>query len=252
MQISQDPFSFIEDMPTKNDDVYTALRYAIVNLYLAPGLIFSIQDLCEKLKMGRSPVRDALLRLEQDGLVEMLPQRGVRIALIDSSRVLQERFLRYAVEKDIMARFMEEHTGKDILCLQELINKQKEMMDSEKIDPRQFLNFDDEFHQFFYQAIHMDFCLKVVYSSTGDYRRVRLLNIITGEEDKNIIRQHEDILASILRKDMPKMEELFFAHISRVELDLDLLKERYGDLFVKNQEEKINPLAGNDFLADLL
>ena len=51
-------------------DAYPALRQAIIELYLRPGAFMSIKDICEHFQLGRSPVRDALVRLEQEGLIE--------------------------------------------------------------------------------------------------------------------------------------------------------------------------------------
>ena len=84
-------------------EVYSVLRKAIVELYLQPGVILSMKDICEHLSIGRSPVRDALIRLDQEGLVTLLPQKGTMISQIDSWRVEQERFLRISVEEEVMA-----------------------------------------------------------------------------------------------------------------------------------------------------
>lgn len=253
MIVSKDPFSFISTLPPEKKDVYNIIRHAVVNLYLQPGLIVSIQDICEKFGMGRSPVRDALLRLEQDGLVNMLPQRGVRIALINPVRIEEERFLRFSVEKQVMARFMECYTTDDIAKLEEMIAEQKRVVTKEKIDPRKFLQLDDTFHQFFYKAIKMEFCLKIVSGVTGDYQRIRLLSVITGEEDPNIIQQHEEMVAAIAANNAKKVEEIFYVHLGKIDDEISMLQKQYEHLFIKSEEkEKENPLEGSDFLSKLV
>jgi DNA-binding GntR family transcriptional regulator len=73
------------------DTAYAALRNAIVDGTLAPGEVLHDQELCEWLALSRTPVRAALLRLHDDGLVEMAPQRYTRVAAI-SRRDLREMF----------------------------------------------------------------------------------------------------------------------------------------------------------------
>src|SRR3954462_14309070 len=65
------------------DRAYVRLRDAIVGGTLAPGERLRDQELCEWLGLSRTPVREALGRLEQDGLVQTAPQRFTRVAPLD-------------------------------------------------------------------------------------------------------------------------------------------------------------------------
>ena len=80
-------------------DIYTVLRDDIMGLRLKPGIIFSIKDICELYESGRTPVRDALIRLEQEGMITFLPQRGTMISRLDLRRIDNERFIRRSIEE---------------------------------------------------------------------------------------------------------------------------------------------------------
>jgi DNA-binding GntR family transcriptional regulator len=73
------------------DTAYTALRDAIVEGTLAPGEVLHDNELCEWLALSRTPVRAALMRLHDDGLVELAPQRYTRVACV-SRRDVREMF----------------------------------------------------------------------------------------------------------------------------------------------------------------
>ena len=70
----------------QEDNICNILRSDILALKLKPGLIFSIKDLSEAYQAGRSPMRDALISLQKEGLITSLPQRGtpglIRLAYI--------------------------------------------------------------------------------------------------------------------------------------------------------------------------
>ncbi len=67
-----DQLAPLKEQALNDGEVYPVLRRAIVELYLQPGTVLSIKDICQHVEMGRSPVRDALIRLDQEGLVTLL------------------------------------------------------------------------------------------------------------------------------------------------------------------------------------
>ena len=79
--------------------VYEELRSRIENLIYIPGQELQLDGLSQELGVSRSPVRDAILRLERDRLVDIFPQKGTRVAYLDRETILQERFLRATLEE---------------------------------------------------------------------------------------------------------------------------------------------------------
>ena len=118
------------EVEKKNEgtDVYSILRDDIICLRLRPGTFFSIKDICEIYGVGRSPGRDALIRLAQEGLVTFLPQRGTMISTLDLERIDNERFIRRSIEENIMRDFVAIFSPSVILELEECIRDQKECL----------------------------------------------------------------------------------------------------------------------------
>src|SRR6476469_1375020 len=86
------------------DQVFHTLRGAIVTLRLTPAAALSEQDIADRLKVSRQPVREAFIKLSEIGLVRVLPQRGTFVTKISEKEVLDARFVREAVECAIARR----------------------------------------------------------------------------------------------------------------------------------------------------
>src|ERR1041384_8443488 len=80
------------------------LRSAIVPLRLTPASALSEQEIADRLKVARQPVREAFIKLSEIGLVRVLPQRGTFVTRISEKEVLDARFVREAVECAIARR----------------------------------------------------------------------------------------------------------------------------------------------------
>ena len=90
------------------EKAYSELEEKIVTLALKPGTIFSESELCESVEIGRTPLREALLKLANEKLVEMIPRRGVEVkeinisnhlALLDTRRVLDKLIACHACKR---------------------------------------------------------------------------------------------------------------------------------------------------------
>ncbi|MBP2662966.1 MAG: transcriptional regulator, GntR family [Firmicutes bacterium] len=231
-------------------EVYSVLRRAIVELYLQPGAIMSIKDICEHFQIGRSPVRDALMRLDQEGLVTLLPQRGTMISQIDISRVEQECFLRLSVEEEVMKLFMACHTPSDITLLHEVLRQQQELCSQKDVDIRRFLWLDEEFHQVFYTVTGKLFCLQAIQNVGGHYRRMRLLTC--GSSLEETLRQHSALITALQARDTELMCNIFHFHLRRLEREEIIVLKKYPYLFKSDGNHGYSsPLWEADYLQTL-
>ena len=87
-----------------SDQVYEALKKAIVSLRLPPGTSISENRICRQIGVSRSPVRSAIIRLVEDGLIEVFPQKGSFVAPIKLSAVRSNHFIRKALELAVLQR----------------------------------------------------------------------------------------------------------------------------------------------------
>jgi len=247
-----DQLAFLKEQALHSGEVYPVLRRAIVELYLRPGAVLSIKDICEHFEMGRSPVRDALVRLDQEGLVTLLPQRGTMISQIDLTRVDQERFLRLSVEEEVMKLFMACHTPSDITLLHELLRQQQELCDQKDTDLRRFLWLDEEFHQLFYTVTDKLFCLQALQNVSGHYRRLRLLTCDERNTLREVLREHNALLTALQARDTEQMCNIFHFHLRRLDREERLIVKKYPYLFKSdNSHEQLSPMWKSDYLQTL-
>src|SRR6185436_5624925 len=101
------PYAFLPTLPRQGrggtvQRVQDVIRDAIVRLDLPPGTAIDKAALCAQLGVSRFPVSEALGRLSAEGFVEILPQRGTRVARIDMEACRQAMFIRKALETEAM------------------------------------------------------------------------------------------------------------------------------------------------------
>ena len=201
--------------------MYDVLRTDILDLKLRPGLVFSIKDVCDAYGTGRTPVREALIRLSKEGLITFLPQKGTMVSKIDFQRADNERFL----------------------DRQEIIVKDR--------DCRGFLEEDIVFHSVFYQAVNRDTCAHIIHANSGDYRRIRLLSLTETGISDGVVRQHKELMEAVLERDEERMHRQLALHLNKMVNEERFLVEKYAELFTSGEaeEKRKNDGFAEDFLV---
>ena len=216
--------------------VYNQLREQIETLVLKPGTELNLTELSESLGVSRSPLRDALLRLERDSLVDIFPQKGTRVSYLDISDIRQERFMRMNLELGALKSFMDlelNDLAKEayVTRLKSLLLKQKAaLISGSYID---FLKADDEMHATFYSQLGYERAYAVLFSHTGNERRIRLLSSLAGNIANDIETQHEAIIDAIARGAKEEALELDRDHLNKIEDEYPMLIELFPQYFLK-------------------
>ena len=91
-----------EPHETVREYAYRVLYQNIMTLKLPPGTAMSEQELSGILKVSRTPVREAFIRLAQSGLLEVLPQRGTFVSKIHTEQLAEFRFFRVTLELSLI------------------------------------------------------------------------------------------------------------------------------------------------------
>ncbi|MEG2349295.1 MAG: GntR family transcriptional regulator [Hungatella sp.] len=219
----------------EEETLYEIFRTDILELRLRPGMMISIKDIGESYGTGRSPVRDALIRLSKEGLITFLPQRGTMISKINFDRAESGRFLRSCVEEPVMIEFMSTNHAEAVAELEASLQKQRHI--AETNDCREFLSEDIRFHSIFYHAVNRSYCDQLINSGAGDYRRIRLMSLTETGIAADIIEQHQKLVDAVLEKNIERMHAIFAHHISLMISQEQLLVEKYPDLFDKSDIE---------------
>ncbi|HAF86336.1 MAG TPA: GntR family transcriptional regulator [Sphaerochaeta sp.] len=216
---------------TASEEIYQTLRSAILSLRFKPGEELNLSLLSEQLQVSRSPVRDALMKLSTDNLVDIFPQKGTRVSLIDLKQVEEERFLRKSLEESAVRKFFNTYTEEHLHLMEESILLQKEAMKDENfID---FLAADNAFHGVIFSAINMSRIWNLIQSQGGNHHRIRLLSFAEKNVLDNIIEQHQNMVGAFRFKDLKEILNLEDMHLSKLLHEKEGMVLRYPHYFKK-------------------
>ncbi len=209
--------------------VYNRLKQQIVSLELPPGTPLSEKEVSLTFEVSRTPVRESFVRLAQEGLVIVLPQRGTRVSLIDSELVEEARFMREQLEKAVI-RLACEHFHDDMLnLLENNVSQQQESM--ARHDGKRMFELDEEFHRILFEGVRKQGTWNVIQQMNAHLNRSRILWLSTDPHWGVLCEQHQDMVHAIRGHDADRAEQLMKEHLSLSISNLATLKDQYPDYF---------------------
>lgn len=195
------------------DQAYHRIRELIVQLELAPGEFVNERDLMERVGLGRTPVREALLTLARDKLVEVLPRRGVFITPIDVldltglSEVrlaLEPRAARYAAERSTPAE--REATAALLRAL-----------DDGSRDERGLIDLDECIHRQVWSCAHSPFLARALEQHYVLALRIWYLALDRVAQLEDAVHEHRELLEAIHDGDAARAEAAMGLHVAAFE-----------------------------------
>lgn len=204
------------------------LKYNITNLKLAPGTVVSENELASQFKLSRTPVREALIELSKSGIVEILPQKGSRIALIDYTLIEEFQFLRKVLETAAVELDCDVATPEDILIMEQNLNQQEFYLKNPS--PSRLMEADDQFHQELFRICNKMQIYNMMSSMSTHFDRVRELSL-SAVKDIKIVQDHRTILDAIKAKDKDLAKTTMEKHLSRYKLDEEAIRSEFPHYF---------------------
>ena len=207
--------------------VYEHLREAIVTLALEPGTSLSRTQVAEALDLSPMPVRDALSRLEKEGLVEIFPQHLTRVRAIDLDSARQAHVLRLSVELEIVHGLASTRSADIDKLLMGAVIKQRACLQADDIGG--FILFDQEFHKTMYHAAQLMSVWHMIRGASGNLDRLRRLHVPVNGKAQTVLEEHTGIAQAIAAGDPAGAQQWVRRHLSGTLTELDSLRERYPD-----------------------
>ena len=175
--------------------VFERLRDMIVSLLLPPGSALSRAALAAQFGVSSTPIRDALMRLDEEGLVEVYPQHATVVSRIDIKLAQQAHFLRQALELEIVGALAQAHGDQLIDDLNRTVTLQQQSARAGEF--AKFMAADNDFHRQLYVAADMLALWDLVKSRSGHIDRLRRLHLPTPGKAQDIVRHHKLIAAAV-------------------------------------------------------
>jgi DNA-binding GntR family transcriptional regulator len=209
--------------------IYDRLRQLIVELQLRPRESLSKAELARQFGTSETPVREALLRLEEEGLVIIKPQSGTYVAPIDIEKASEARFLRVSVEIEVVKQLCR-GTGEDMLAeLRSILSLQRFLCDCD--DRQSFSREDSAFHVAMYRIAGVEGLWRSVRSMRAHLTRLRMLDIPQPGTMTSIIAEHEAIFEAICARDAAAGETAVRRHLSGTVAPIETLKAKHPEYF---------------------
>lgn len=210
--------------------VFEHLRELIVGLAIAPGTVLARPQLCAYFGLSQAPIREALLRLAEERLVDIYPQHQTRVRAIDLASARQAHFLRLSVELE-MAHLLAQNPNPVLeRTLFELVERQQACLATG--DLAAFTRLDMEFHRALYEAAALPDLWSMMRSCSGNLDRLRRMHLPLHRKAESILEQHAAIARCIGAGDAAGAQALVRQHLSGTLNALDALRERYPDLML--------------------
>ena len=212
------------DKETGKDYVYRVLKGNIMCLELKPGELLSEAELAKKLNVSRTPIREVLIKLKAEKLIEVKPQAGTYVSLIDWNLIEEAIFIRYNLEKEALKEACE-NFSEDILMEMEKCLFAQKLIAQKGDNLIEFHNLDKEFHKLLFVGINKSNVWESICNISTHYNRMRLLAEMKSNKEF-LVDQHITYLEIIKNKKSDIIEDVVSTHIKEpVEQWKKLIKE---------------------------
>jgi DNA-binding GntR family transcriptional regulator len=198
-----------------SDRAYYAIRELIVTLELAPGSIVSERELQERLGVGRTPVREALQRLEGERLIEVYPRRGIFVSNVNVLDLAVLSEVRTVLEGFAARLAAERSTADDREATSALIADLDEL--SAAADERRLIHLDQRIHRHVYRCAHNPFLETTLDGYYVLTLRIWFLALDRVNRLGDAVQEHRELLEAIRDGDPERAEDAMRRHVAGFE-----------------------------------
>ena len=198
----------------KKDTAYNAFKRNIIDFTFPPGAVLTEEFLAEKFKISRTPIRDAILKLQQEGLVERA-SKGVQVKRFTFAEVIDTYLVREALEKCAVRLCIERATDEELSLIRQSVECYSEL----DIKLESYFSLNERFMEFHVQLVEAanNDILRAQYASIID--RVRVINRMHMNKTlsiEDIKIRHLNIISAIIDRNSILAEALINSSIARV------------------------------------
>lgn len=211
------------------DVVYFTLKQLILSLKMPPGTAISEKEISLEFQVSRTPVRESFVRLAQEGLLEVYPQRGTYVSLIQVDLVEEARFMREQLERAVIRLACENFPNEHMVALEQNLAWQQECR--VKPDDERMFQLDEEFHSTLFAGCNKSNTWTVIQQMNVHLNRSRMLRLSSDHQWDHLIEQHRSMVKAIQQHDADTAERLMQEHLHLTVTDLAVLQDTYPSYF---------------------
>jgi DNA-binding GntR family transcriptional regulator len=207
----------IEPPKSIPDQIYEYLKTQILKGQIPPGERLAQERMAEQLNVSRMPVREAFRLLEQDGLVERVPQGGLKVTLVTLETIEHVMGTRAALEAYGIELACDQISEAAIEKLENIKRQAHEVLNQNSLDQsekaKQFFELNTEFHDTIYEATGNPYLIKFISQLRNLVLRMRAIGLREASTWIQIWEEHDQLLDSLKRKDKETGRRCIRQHI---------------------------------------
>lgn len=205
--------------------VFEHLRELIIGVRLVPGTVLQRAELAAQYGLSQTPIRDALIKLGEEGLVDIFPQHATVVSAINVTQARQAHFLRRSIELEIVHTLARHTEGALVSRLRDSIEVQRVLAGRENY--AEFVLADQAFHRQMYEAAQVPELWAMVRRQSGNLDRLRNLHVPLPGKTKRVLRDHAALVDAIAAGDAEAAQAALREHLSGTLTHLEEIRERF-------------------------
>ncbi len=218
----------LNDYKPLREVIFNSLREAIIIGELRPGERLMEVQLAEKMGVSRTPVREAIRKLELEGLVDMIPRKGAHVAELSIKDIMDVLEVRASLDGLATSLAAERITDDELKELKHINGQFASYIEKENLNGS--IKKDVEFHDIIYRASRNDKLISIINNLREQVQRFRVIYLKEYNNSKNLIKEHNDIFEAVSSRSMENARNIAKTHIINQESTiLSSLKMQKGN-----------------------
>ena len=203
---------------TMRSDLVKIIQESILSKEYIPGQRIREEEIIERLGVSRTPIREAFVVLEQEGLVEIKPHRGTYVATYTRDEIVDLLSIESVIEGLAASLAAQNATDEQIGSMEELLETVKSMLVN-NFDPEEFYRYDRKFHHSLVICSGSPTVSRVLEKQLSQIYLCRYYTITAPNRFAHSISEHQDILEGIKQRDPASAERAARYHMESVKRD---------------------------------
>jgi DNA-binding GntR family transcriptional regulator len=213
------------------------LRGEIISLKRPPGAALSENELATQLGFSRTPVRESLIVLQSEGLVQVVPQVGTFVALVDPDRVAEAQFIREAIECSSLQSVNCDFVQADMDALADNLDRQRHC--AANSDANGFFELDEEFHRILLRVAGHESAWRTISSHKAHLDRARRLSLTIIRPLTVLAEQHRGVADALIAGDRDAAVAGLRAHLREIFADVEAIRSARPELFQGTHQARV-------------
>lgn len=224
----------VENHPITSDEIFEQILNRIIQLRLEPGQLISENQMSAEYGVSRSVIRTAFTRLKQLGFIEIYPQRGTYVSLMDLSHIADLLTLRTAVEKEVLYEIFADRGETERRQMVERLEKNLQEQEKYRDEADYFGRFSDldaDFHKIMIDSVGRSAMMRMLDSLMLHLSRWRNFDVAFDNRVPQLIEEHKKIVAAIREGNIQKAQECMGEHLETITAIADRATAKYPTYF---------------------